>query len=103
MGDPFLRAYLTIYDIEEKRIGFLPSVAAKAETDYSGIIYPVTIALICLFITAVACFWVWKCRRDKKKTNKEVQSPGKKISNFEDQVAAPSNVMAPSNSTRYRV
>ena len=94
MGDPFLRAYLTIYDIGKKRIGFVPSVAAKVETDYTGIIYPVTIVLICLFIIAIAGFWVWKCRKDKKKTN-EVLSPGKKISNIaDDDQVAPSNVMA---------
>ena len=52
MGDPFLRAFYTIYDVEEDRIGFVGNITSK-DMQLSDIIKTVNSMLPFMFISTV--------------------------------------------------
>ena len=59
MGDPFLRAYYSIYDLELKRIGLVGVADTKWQSDGDdedeALVWIALFGGICIFITFILC------------------------------------------------
>ena len=67
MGDPFLRAYYTIYDLDNKRIGLVgvaDTIKKKEEEEHEdsliiGIVIGVTGFVLLVFLGCVCCYFYY--------------------------------------------
>lgn len=86
LGDNFLHNYYTIYDLEQKRVGFVGASSFKAipwnVMDYMTLIVSISLGGFIAYVLYEACFAQKKAiqRREKNEVNGYRELPGEVIS-----------------------